>query len=84
MTNPGNESHTAETEMSGLNARGGRPSAMTGAVVVIVNVNCVSPLLPLFTCVGLNVQVLNGGQLPEYARIALLGNDPFAGTTSRT
>ncbi len=49
---------------------------------MIVNVTCVAPLMPLFTCAGLTVHVLNGGQFAEYARLALLGNAPPAGTTS--
>jgi hypothetical protein len=49
----------------------------------MVKVTGVFPPLPLITCVGLRVHVLNGGQLPEYAKIALLGNEPPEGTTSR-
>jgi len=59
------------------------PIAITGAVVVIVKVTCVSPL-PLFTCVALSAHVLNGGQLLEIARTTLSGNVPPVGATSRS
>ena len=81
MNKPGNESHSAY--MSDLRAPPGCTRAITGAVVAIVKVTCVSPL-PLLTCVELRVQVLNGGQLAEDAKMTLPGNVPPDGATSRS
>ncbi len=69
--------------MNGRRARVRRNLAITGAVVVIVNVTCVSPL-PLVTWVELSAHVLKGGQLLGERQRDIIGKLPPVGDTSRS
>ena len=58
-----------------------REDAVTGAVVLMVNVTGES-WLPAATCAGLKLQLVKAGSL-EQENLTVLGNDPIVGFTSK-